>query len=237
MTQDSNHNARPEGLDPHRFYGRRKGPSLSQHQDQLMTDLLPKLLIDQNDAQELDPTSLFDQPVEKVWFEVGFGKGEHLAWQAANNPHIGFIGCEPYLNGVAALVNQIDSLGLKNVRLYTDDARRIMRTLKPASVDRLFLLHPDPWPKFRHAKRRFVGPKNLDLISRVLRDGGEFRVGTDHPIYREWTVLQLSNRHDFEWMAKNPSDWLTKPDDWPDTRYETKALEGRPVYLRYRKTA
>lgn len=226
---------RPEGLDEHRFYGRRKGPKLTVRQAGLMESLLPELHVAPDDARLSAPVQLFERPPKALWLEVGFGKGEHLLAQALANPDTGFIGCEPYLNGVAALMAQIDDSGADNIRVYTDDARHIMRTLPEGCLDRLFLLHPDPWPKARHAKRRFIGPENLDMIARVLKPGGEFRVGTDHPIYREWTVMQMAQRSDFIWLAKTPADWRTKPADWPDTRYEGKALEGEPVYLRYKR--
>ena len=186
-----------EEFDSFRFYGRRKGPNLTAHQQDLMQSLLPRLIMDVSgeDEQTVDPFSLFDQNLNAVWLEVGFGKGEHLAAQAAANPDIGMIGCEPYMPGVASLLAKIDDQGLKNVRIYTDDARRILRALAPGRLGRLFLLHPDPWPKKRHAKRRFVGPKALDLIANILQPGGEFRVGTDHPIYRQykWPGDQILN--------------------------------------------
>lgn len=223
-------------MDPHRFFGRRKGPKLTNHQAGLMIDLLPKLLIPLGQGDKaVDPFYFFEPPVTKIWFEIGFGKGEHLAALARAHPDIGFIGCEPYLNGVASLLSVLDQEGLHNVRLYTDDARHILRGLKPGSLDRLFLLHPDPWPKTRHAKRRFIGPKNLDLISAALGSGGEFRVGTDHPLYARWTVMQMARRPEFRWRVDRVRDWCTKPADWPDTRYESKAIEGDPVYLRYER--
>ncbi len=220
-----------------RFYGRRKGHTLSQRQQGLMDDLLPKLSVDVSDIvpSNLDALALFSEAQTKVWLEIGFGKGEHMAWQAAHNPDVAFIGCEPYLNGIAGLLTHIDESDIDNIRIYGDDARHILTALPEASVDRLFLLHPDPWPKTRHAKRRFIGPKNLDEIARVLVDGGEFRVGTDHPVYREWTALQMAQREDFTWTAEIPSDWAKRPDDWPETRYEIKSLkEGRPAtYFRF----
>ena len=220
-----------------RFFGRRKGPSLSDRKTGLMEDVLPRISVivpeDKNDSIDLD--SLFGGKKAQVWLEIGFGKGEHLAWQAQANPDFGLIGCEPYLNGVAGLVTQVAEQGIENIRIYADDARHVIWQLPDASVDRIFLIHPDPWPKRRHAPRRFVNPDNLDDIARILKDNGEFRVGTDHPIYREWTTIKMSEREDFEWLAEAPCDWLDRPDDWPETRYEVKALEGRSTYFRFRR--
>ncbi|TNE67124.1 MAG: tRNA (guanosine(46)-N7)-methyltransferase TrmB [Alphaproteobacteria bacterium] len=219
-----------------RFFGRRKGKSLSGRKQGLMDDLLPRISVQIPDGdQMIDPASLFTSPKRALWLEIGFGKGEHLAWQAEAHPDVGLVGCEPYLNGVAGLLTHIEEREIDNIRIYGDDARHVLWKLPDASVERVFLLHPDPWPKARHARRRFVNPSNLDDIARVMVDGGEFRVGTDHPIYREWTALQMSARTDFEWLAEGPEDWLTRPDDWPETRYEAKALEGRATYFRFRR--
>ena len=220
-----------------RFFGRRKGPSLSDRKTGLMEDVLPRISVtipeDKNDSISLG--TLFGGAKSEIWLEIGFGKGEHLAWQAQANPDIGLIGCEPYMNGVAGLVTQVDEQEIKNIRIYADDARHVIWQLPDASVDRVFLIHPDPWPKKRHAPRRFVNPENLDDIARILKDNGEFRVGTDHPIYREWTAIQMSERDDFCWLADGPDDWLVRPDDWPETRYEVKALEGHSTYFRFKR--
>ena len=220
-----------------RFYGRRKGHNLSPRKQAMMDELLPQISVDLAEVGDtsLRPLSLFGSAQTRVWLEIGFGKGEHMAWQAERNPGVGFIGCEPYLNGIAGLLGHIDDNDIDNIRIYGDDARHILAALPDASIDRLFLLHPDPWPKTRHAKRRFVGPKNIDEIARVLKDGGEFRVGTDHPVYREWTALQMARRPDFEWTAETAADWSVRPADWPETRYENKSLkEGRPAtYFRF----
>lgn len=227
--------------DPNRrFFGRRHGPTLSKKRAERLKKWLPRLEINLNDFKfgkdcVFDPRDLFQIEVRSVWLEVGFGKGEHLAALAKAHPDIGFIGCEPFINGVAALVDRIVDEKINNIRLYTDDARQLLDHLPDASLERVFLLHPDPWPKKRHAKRRFIGAHNLDLVSRVLRDGGEFRVGTDHPLYREWTAVQMAYRSDFKWLVEQGGDWWRRPDDWPATRYEAKAIEGRAAYLRYQK--
>ncbi|MCB9739471.1 MAG: tRNA (guanosine(46)-N7)-methyltransferase TrmB [Deltaproteobacteria bacterium] len=219
-----------------RFHGRRKGKNLSTRKQGLMETLLPRISVGlPDDEAMLDPQALFHRPKRALWLEIGFGKGEHLAWQAQAHPDVGLIGCEPYLNGIAGLLTHVEEGGIENIRVYGDDARHVIWKLPDASVERVFLLHPDPWPKARHARRRFVGPKNLDDLARILVDGGEFRVGTDHPIYREWTIEQMNACADFAWIGERPEDWLERPDDWPETRYEAKALEGHATYFRFRR--
>lgn len=171
--------------------------------------------------------------------EVGFGKGEHLAWQAAARPTSGFIGCEPFLNGVTAMLGHVEDMRLENIRVHAGDALEVLERLADASLDRVYLLHPDPWPKARHAKRRFVNPGPLDRIAAKLRPGGEFRLATDHPVYMRWSLQQMARRTDFDWLAERPEDWQTRPADWPPTRYGAWAQgEGRPVwYFRYRRAA
>ena len=156
------------------------------------TELLPRLRVALAAAGAvLDLAGLFPQPPSKFWLEIGFGSGEHLAEQARRHPEIGFIGCELFVNGVAALVGQVERLELANVRIFDDDARLLLAALPEASIDRAFLLFPDPWPKTRHDKRRFVGPANLATMARVLADGAEFRVATDDAGYVRWTLQQL----------------------------------------------
>ena len=217
-----------------RLYGRRQGHALRQGQATLVEDLLPKLAVPE--AGPLDAVRLFgdDRP---VWLEVGFGAGEHLAAQAEANPGVGLIGCEPFLNGVVGALGHIDRIGLRNVRLHMGDALDVLERLPDASLDRVFLLHPDPWPKARHAKRRFINPGPLDVIASKLKPGGEFRLGTDHDIYCRWALMQMAKRSDFQWLAENSADWQTRPADWPQTRYEAKARRlGHEVwYFRYER--
>lgn len=222
-----------------KFFGRRKGHTLRPRQKQALEEVLPRLSVDVSsiEAGTLDPKSLFDFPVKEVWLEIGFGKGEHLAELAARHPDIGFIGCEPFINGVVGLLDHIAERDLKNVRIYADDARHVMEAMRGESISRVFLLHPDPWPKKRHAGRRFVSQTNLDRIARLLVPDGEFRMGSDHDLYVRWTLIQTLNRTDFQWLAEGPCDWRERPDDWPETRYENKALEGRASYLRFRYIA
>jgi tRNA (guanine-N7-)-methyltransferase len=215
-----------------RLYGRRAGHSLRIGQAALMERLMPALAVPA--ACLLKAADLFgdDRPLE---LEIGFGAGEHLAANAAARPAHGFIGCEPFLNGVVGALGHIDRRGLKNVRLHMSDALEVLERLPDASLDRVYLLHPDPWPKARHAKRRFMNKGPIDLIAAKLKPGGSFRFGTDHPIYCRWAMMVMGQRDDFTWQARTPEDFLVRPDDWPETRYEKKARKlGHEVwYFQY----
>jgi tRNA (guanine-N7-)-methyltransferase len=214
-----------------RLYGRRAGHKLREGQAALVEGLLPRISVPEG---PLDAWALFgdDRPLE---VEIGFGAGEHLAGQAAMRPSTGFIGCEPFLNGVVGALGHVQSGGLDNVRLHMGDALDVLARLPDASLERVYLLHPDPWPKARHAKRRFMNPGPLDRIAAKLKPGGEFRFGTDHPIYVRWALMQMDRRRDFGWQISDAQDFLTRPDDWPETRYERKARRlGHEVwYFRY----
>ncbi len=179
-------------------------------------------------ALPIIPTELFDAAKSEIWFEIGFGKGEHLAEMARRHPAVGFIGCEYFINGVAGLVGKIEEMGIENIRIYDDDARQLLEALAPSTLDRIFLLHPDPWPKMKHVKRRFINQKNLDELARVMIPGAILHVTSDHDAAVHWTLVQLLARNDFQWMAENSSHWKTPPRYWPVTRYQEKALkEGR----------
>jgi tRNA (guanine-N7-)-methyltransferase len=221
------------------LYGRRRGHRLRAGQAGLVDALLPRLRVALDGDGPVDPARLFVPPAAAVWLEIGFGGGEHLAWQAAANPDVGLIGCEPFVNGVAALLARIDRDGLTNIRIHDGDARHILERLAPASVARLFLLFPDPWPKRRHHKRRFVLRANLDRLARVVAPGGELRFASDSPDYVRWTLFHVHAHGAFAWTARSPRDWRTRPADWPSTRYESKALEaGRtPYYLSFVRRA
>ncbi len=222
-----------------RTFGRRQGYKLKPRQQELVDTLLPQVHIEPSeDGKMIDPASLFKTAVKEIWFEVGFGGGEHCAQQIEDNPDVGMIACEPFLNGVASLLNHVDKRDLKErIRILGDDARPLLDVMPDASISRLFLLFPDPWRKKRHAKRRFVGPQNMDLIARVLKSGAEFRVGSDHMPYIDWTLDHMTQHPDFEWICNGPQDWRVRPNDWPPTRYEQKALrQGKPcVYLRFKR--
>ncbi len=224
-------------LPEQRFFGRRKGNRLSTRQRGFMDDILPKISVRPKEyaPTAMDPKAQFDHDPSEIWFEIGFGRGEHMIWQADHNPNIGFIGCEPFLNGVAGLLKDIVDGDVDNIRIYGDDARHVMEVMPDGSVDKLFLLQPDPWPKKRHARRRFVNPFNLDEIARLLKPGAEFRISTDHPVYREWVSMMMASRDDFEWQAEGPDDWRIRPDDWPETRYVQKALEGVATYFIFKR--
>ncbi len=223
------------------FYGRRKGHPLRQQAQTLVDQLLPQIAVSLPTAgQTIDPTQLFGRTAP-LWIEIGFGRGEHCAAQAAANPNVNIIGCEPFLNGVAGLLLDIDARSdtraVTNVRILMDDARSLLPALPEASVDRLFLLFPDPWPKKRHHKRRFISDENLDAIARLLVDGGEFRFATDHMDYCRWGLEHIMRHPAFEWTAEQASDWRQQPADWVQTRYETKALARgeRCAYLSFRR--
>jgi tRNA (guanine-N7-)-methyltransferase len=217
-----------------RLYGRRTGHKLRIGQAALVENLLPQLAVPEG---PLDSRVLFgdDRP---LWLEIGFGRGEHMAAQAEANPQVGIIGAEPFLDGVVGALLEIDSRGLTNIRLHNGDALDILDRLPDASLDRVFLLHPDPWPKFRHAKRRFVNPGPLAMLARVLKPGGEFRLGTDHPIYCRWALAQMQQTRAFEWLIDGPEDFQQRREDWPQTRYEAKARrhDHEVWYFRYRRT-
>lgn len=202
-----------------RLYGRAKGHKLRTGQQTLIDDFLPTVAVPDG---PLDSLSLFGD-IRPLEFEIGFGAGEHLAFQAKHRPNHGFIGCEPFVNGVVGALMHIRDDALPNVRIHMGDALDALGRLPDASLDRVYLLHPDPWPKARHAKRRMMNPGPLDRIAAKLKPGGEFRFGTDHPIYCRWAMMQMDRRRDFIWQAKTASDFLVRPDDWPETRYERKA--------------
>jgi tRNA (guanine-N7-)-methyltransferase len=223
----------PESDHPDRnrrkLYGRRKGPKLSARQAGLRQTLLGELAYVPGGA----PLAQFPNSVREVWLEVGFGAGEHLAWQAAQHPHVGLIGAEPYEMGMAKLLTKLEETSLNNVRLYEGDGLEIIEALPDASLDRFFLLFPDPWPKTRHHKRRFLQMEMLDQLARVLKPGSELRFATDDKSYLPYALERLMAHLRFEWLAQGLGDWKSRPADWPPTRYETKAIKGPPTFLRF----
>jgi tRNA (guanine-N7-)-methyltransferase len=216
------------------FFGRRKGKAFKPEQARLLAERLPALAIDL-DALPADPRSLFPGGAEALRLEIGFGGGEHLVAAAAANPATGFIGAEPFLNGVAKALVGIERAALGNVRLWPDDVRALLARLPEACLDRVDLYYPDPWPKRRHWKRRFVVDGNVARLARVLRRGGLFRFVTDWPNYGAWALAHVRRSPTFRWTAAAPRDWLEPWPDWVRTRYETKAVrEGRrPSYLEF----
>jgi tRNA (guanine-N7-)-methyltransferase len=219
------------------FFGRRKGHPLRAHQAGLFETLLPRLALDLSKPAPEDLATLFPLPVDDVRLEIGFGGGEHLIAQAQANPRTGFIGAEPFVNGMAKALAAIESAKLENIRLHHADATALIDWLPAGSLARIDLLYPDPWPKRRHWKRRFVNEESVAKFARILRPGGEFRFASDWANYAEWTLQRLLRSPDFTWTAERADDWR-KP--WPgflQTRYEAKAIrEGRtPCYLVFRK--
>ena len=215
---------------PLRTFGRRRGHRLRQARSVLVEALLPALRLPSTGP--LDPDSLFATPKRSFWLEIGFGGGEHLAAQAQAHPDVGFIGCEVYVDGVASLLRHVDHLGLGNVRLHDGDAREVLDRLPDGSLERAYLLFPDPWPKVRHHKRRFVAKPVLDALARVLANDGLLIFASDHTEYARWTLERVTGHADFRWLAASPADWR-RPVDWVETRYEAKALAagGRCTYL------
>lgn len=220
---------------PLRSFGRRKGHRLRSGRRQLLESLLPRLRIDPSGP--VDRESLFPRPIASLWLEIGFGAGEHLAAQARAHPDVGFVGCEPFVNGVAALLAEIDRDGLDNIRILDDDARLLLPALPDACLDRVFLLFADPWPKARHHKRRFLGPESLNALARLLGDGGELRFASDHMGHVRWALFHTLRHREFAWTAMGPEDWRRRPGDGLPTRYERKALQKGEacVYLTFRR--
>ena len=208
------------------LYGRRSGKSLAAYQRELIKALLPRLAVDV--AAPIEPAALFPVPRADLWLEIGFGAGEHLLAAAARYPDVGFIGCEPFLNGIARALAELAGADLDNVRLHCGDAGEIVDALPDAVLGRVFLFYPDPWPKRRQRKRRFVSDDMLARLARVMRPGAELRFATDIDDYCGWTLARLLRSPSFDWQAAQASDWLTPWAPWESTRYETKATaQGR----------
>lgn len=217
------------------LYGRRRGKALRKTQKHLVETLLPQIRVPINDGEISTADMFAGTPVNRYWLEIGFGAGEHLSWQAAQNPDTGIIGCEPFINGVARLLGAIEARNLDNIRIHDDAAEKLLEKLPAAAIDRAFLLFADPWPKKAHHKRRFIRPENISALARILKDGAELRIGTDHTDYGGWMLWHMQQSADFEWIAESAADWDRRPADWPATRYEQKAVrEGRKsVYYRF----
>ena len=230
----------PKGAPWRNFYGRRKGKHLRDSQEAYLREDLgdlspgPVSWEENPERRPLDLDALFGG--REVWLEIGFGGGEHMVHQAKANPQAGLIGAEPYINGVAMLLGKIREADVSNLRVHPGDVRDLFDVLPDGSISRAFLLYPDPWPKKKHHRRRFVTPEHLEPLARVMKPGAEFRVATDIPDYVRQTLEQVP-RHGFTWLAETRSDWREPWEDWLSTRYEQKALrEGRvPHYLTFRR--
>jgi tRNA (guanine-N7-)-methyltransferase len=239
----------------HKLYGRRKGPRLSAHQSALFETLLPELALNLQPGG--DPRDYFKTVVDDVWLEVGFGSGEHLLWQAQQYTNVGLIGAEPYAAGVAKVLSKLANkyalpgaaailAAQENemragsppsqegtIRIYQGDAREIVDALPDSSLGRVFILFPDPWPKSRHHKRRFIQTEMLDALARVMKPQAELRFASDDAGYVAWTLERVTGHPSFEWTARRAQDWKTRPAGWPQTRYEAKALHGVPTFLTF----
>jgi len=221
------------------FFGRRKGHKLRSHQADLIAQLLPRLALDITAPSPSSLTELFEPAVDHVRLEIGFGGGEHLIAEALAFPHTGFIGCEPYVNGMAKILTQIEAHNIGNIRLFAGDAAELVAWAPAQSLARIDLIHPDPWPKRRHWKRRFVQDVNVAAMARVLEPDGEFRFVCDIDGYVAWTLAHLLRSPAFVWLAERADDWRLPWPGYTMTRYGRKAeREGRQAaYLRFRKVA
>jgi tRNA (guanine-N7-)-methyltransferase len=222
---------------PLRSYGRRKAKPLTARKERLIGELLPRLRLDLEAKPPAALSELFPGRVNDVWLEIGFGSGEHLLWQAETHKDVGLIGCEPFINGMGTLLGAIEDRGLDTIRLHDGDAREVLTWLPDGAVGRIFMLFPDPWPKKRQIKRRLLGADTLKALARVLKPGGEFRFASDNSDYAAQALALTRASGAFAWTAERAADWRERPADWPETRYERKALaEGRKcAYLAFRR--
>jgi tRNA (guanine-N7-)-methyltransferase len=232
-----------------KFFGRRKGRVVRKAKSFLLETLLPQMRVS---AEKPFDVQSFGADKKEICLEIGFGDGQHLYGLAKCHPENGYLGVEVFQNGVANLLNlmsgikegdhlpesvQLEDCAVQNIRVFDDDVRLLFAQLPDASFDRVFLLFPDPWPKKKHASRRFVNPKNLKEIARILKPNGQFLVATDHPIYKRHVLRTMHGEALFEWTARCGNDWRYEPEDWVKTKYQQKALrEGRrPVWFDYRR--
>ncbi len=233
-----------------RFFGRRKGRTIRKAKSFLLENFLNAVKIDENTI--FDKDKLFSSPVDEVHLEIGFGDGAHLAGISLMNKNIGFVGVEVFQNGIAHLLTLMT--GIKdaahrtqdisllpqradNVRIFDDDVRLLFSQIPDNFFDKIYLLFPDPWPKKRHADRRFVNPQNLVELARILKKGGILQIATDHKVYKHHVLHTMAQNKDFIWTAKTSDDWRYPPKDWVETKYQKKAIrEGRrPVFFEYQK--
>lgn len=218
-----------------RLYGRAKGKPLRAGQQDLVDTLLPQIAVPEEGPVTAEALFGYDRPMH---FEIGFGGGEHMAYRADMLPDHGFIGAEPFVNGVAQALVHVKEGKLANVRIHHGDALEVLSRVPDGSLSFAYLLHPDPWPKARHAKRRMMNDGPVEMIAAKLKPGGEFRFGTDHPVYVRHALMVMQRHTDkFDWLCEKPEDFLVRPGGWPETRYEAKARRlGHEVwYFRYRR--
>jgi tRNA (guanine-N7-)-methyltransferase len=228
----------PDSQGERRFFGRRKGHRLRAHQAELIQTLLPRLAIDLGRPAPHSLAALFAVPVNEIRLEIGFGGGEHLTAEAGRNPRAGFLGCEPFVNGMAKALAEIEAQDLKNVRLHLGDAAPVLSWLPGGSLAGIDLIYPDPWPKRRHWKRRFIQDDTLPALARVLLTGGLIRFASDSADYAAWTLQRFLRSPDFVWTAERADHWQKPWPDFIDTRYHLKAArQGRtPTYLVFRRS-
>jgi tRNA (guanine-N7-)-methyltransferase len=221
------------------FFGRRKGHRLRPHQLDLMSTLLPRLALTLDQPPPTNLAEMFSRPVDAVRLEIGFGGGENLVAEATAHPAVGFIGCEPFVNGMAKILASIEASAIDNIRLYAGDAADLLAWLPESSISQIDLLYPDPWPKRRHWKRRFVQDRTVAMLARALRPGGVFRFATDVPDYAAWTLEHLTRASGFAWTAECADDWRKPWTGFRGTRYEAKAKreERTPCYLEFCRKA
>lgn len=216
------------------YYGRRKGRRLSKASKRLLEKNLRAYLLPHKFSH---PTCLFTHYPEKIFLEIGFGGGEHLAMEAKNHPENGYIGAEPFLNGVVSLLRHCKNDEIKNIRIWPDDIRLQVSSWPNNCLDGVFIMFPDPWPKNRHASRRIINKNNLEELSRLMKIGGELRIATDHSYAKNWILAGMLENPNFEWSVNHPKDWNIKPKNWPESRYMRKAIiEGRkPAWFNFKR--
>lgn len=219
-----------------KIWGRRQSRPLKESQREAMANLWPIVSLELPEDSMINPNHLFTQSLTELWVEIGFGGGEHLATQASLHPDIGFVGCEPFVNGVASLIMKIQEQSLRNIRIVRDDARLLLARLPDNAVGCFFVLFPDPWPKKRHNKRRIIQNASVDAFARVLKPGGFLKMATDDALYATWMQEIMLQHPEFELVLDGRESVYERPKDWPQTRYEQKGIsQGRdPVYLMYR---
>lgn len=222
---------------PLKSYGRRLGRPLSGRQKRLMETVLPRLRVPDRAPGTLDPAELFPQ-ANQIWLEIGFGGGEHVSGQAALNPGVGILASEVFFEGIAKLLGQIQEANLGNIRVWPEDGRALVESLADQSVDRAFILFPDPWPKARHQKRRILQPDFLDALARVMKPGARLRFATDVRSYADEALTRCLAHPAFVWTARQADDWRIAPKDHIPTRYQDKRLgDIDPVYFDFLKEA
>lgn len=211
------------------LHGRKKGRPLGKDRQAAISDILPLVSISKDHLEQKHtqhPKSFFPAECKEYWLEIGFGQGEHLAGRSSQNPNTGYFGAEPFINGVAGLMQKIEHLPKNRIKIFHGDGMILARSLKIDSIDGIFILNPDPWHKKRHYKRRLIQPENLDIFANILKPGGKLIITTDVPDLTDWMITHTVRHPNFEWSANSASDWSTAPSNWISTRYEQKGAKG-----------